>query len=243
FKLQWPTDFSGFTEVWLIGGDGTLNYLINAYPDVQLPLALFKGGSGNDFHWLLYDQVSLLQQVEKVLRATPRRMDAGICNGRLFLNGVGIGFDGAIVKDLDGKEKWLGRGTYFFPLLKYILTYKECSYAIILREKRIEESCFMISIANGKRYGGGFLVAPHAVPHDQLLDVTIIKRIAVHNRLRYLPVVKQGKYLHLPFVQVLQTQSIIIEANNRVPAHVDGEFFRAETFFVKLLPERFSFLW
>ncbi|MBD0284653.1 MAG: hypothetical protein ICV79_04425, partial [Flavisolibacter sp.] len=147
------------------------------------------------------------------------------------------------VKDLYGKNKGWGKATYLLSVLKHIVTYKECNYTIILGEERIQESCFLISIANGKRYGGGFMIAPHAIPYDGLLDIIIIERIAVHKRLRYLPVVKQGKYLHLPFVQVLQTQSIIIEANKRVPAHVDGEFFGAETFFIKLLPERFSFLW
>ena len=44
--------FDGFTEVWIIGGDGTINWFINQYSEIQLPLALFGGGAGNDFHWM-----------------------------------------------------------------------------------------------------------------------------------------------------------------------------------------------
>ncbi|MEY2918283.1 MAG: hypothetical protein RIS73_1997, partial [Bacteroidota bacterium] len=54
FQELWPTDFGGFTDVFIVGGDGTLNYFINHYPEIKLPLVIFKGGTGNDFHWLLY---------------------------------------------------------------------------------------------------------------------------------------------------------------------------------------------
>lgn len=54
FKAIWPPDFNGFTDIWLVGGDGTLNYFVNNYQEIVLPLVIFKGGSGNDFHWMLY---------------------------------------------------------------------------------------------------------------------------------------------------------------------------------------------
>ena len=54
FQLEWPKHFDGFSDIWIIGGDGTLNYFINKYPDCQLPLAMFKCGTGNDFAWKLY---------------------------------------------------------------------------------------------------------------------------------------------------------------------------------------------
>jgi diacylglycerol kinase family enzyme len=103
FTSAWPETFDGFTEVWIIGGDGTVNWFVNQYSSVQLPLAVFAGGSGNDFHWMLYGEQRTEQQVEHVLQAEPQFIDAGICNERFFLNGVGIGFDGAIVHDLLGK--------------------------------------------------------------------------------------------------------------------------------------------
>jgi diacylglycerol kinase family enzyme len=53
FKDDWPSAFNDFTDVWIVGGDGTLNYFINHYPEIELPLVIFGGGTGNDFHWLL----------------------------------------------------------------------------------------------------------------------------------------------------------------------------------------------
>src|SRR3954451_9194665 len=88
FTEVWPQTWNGITEAWIIGGDGTINHFINQYPDLQLPLSVFAGGSGNDFHWMIYGNISTEQQVELVLDASPRFVDGGVCNGKLFLNGV-----------------------------------------------------------------------------------------------------------------------------------------------------------
>ncbi|HVG15788.1 MAG TPA: diacylglycerol kinase family protein, partial [Chitinophagaceae bacterium] len=113
FTSHWPSEWTDFTEAWIVGGDGTLNYFINHYPQFHLPIAIFKGGTGNDFQWMLYGDISVKEQVERVLQAVPREVDAGYCNNHLFLNGVGIGFDGKVVQDLLGKKKWNARVSYY----------------------------------------------------------------------------------------------------------------------------------
>src|SRR5215217_6532427 len=67
FTAYWPQYFGEMTEVWIVGGDGTLNYFINQYPDIKIPLSIFKGGTGNDFQELLYGTITLEEQIEKVL--------------------------------------------------------------------------------------------------------------------------------------------------------------------------------
>src|SRR5580693_6828514 len=54
-----PGDFDQFSSVWLVGGDGTLNFFINRFPDIRIPIAIFKGGTGNDFAWKLYGNRSI----------------------------------------------------------------------------------------------------------------------------------------------------------------------------------------
>src|SRR5688572_18653085 len=125
FTTYWPQVWDGITEVWIVGGDGTMNFFINHYPGIQLPLSIFPGGSGNDFHFMLYGDVSIEHQVELILDGSPQFVDAGNCNGKLFLNGVGIGFDGAIVKDLLGKKKLAGKASYLLSILKNILSFNE----------------------------------------------------------------------------------------------------------------------
>ena len=80
FSDIWPVSFEGFTDVWIIGGDGTLNYFINHYPSIRLPLVIFKGGTGNDFAWKLYGNCSVEEQFDLVLKAEPKAIDAASCN-------------------------------------------------------------------------------------------------------------------------------------------------------------------
>jgi diacylglycerol kinase (ATP) len=259
FTKQWPEEWEDITEIWIIGGDGTLNYFINLYPHIDLPLAIFAGGSGNDFHWMLYGKRSVEDQVEVLLEGTPKPVDAGMVNEKLFLNGVGIGFDGAIVKDLLGKRKREGKTSYFISLLKHVLFFREKHFTIIAGYEShaqggfvtsmvtgyqtISEDCFMISIANGQRYGGGFRVSPKANVSDGLLDLNIILKISPLRRLRYLQVVEKGEHLEKSFNQHRQGLTFQITTSRPVHAHMDGEYFLEKEFRIEVLPKRFSFIY
>ena len=243
FTTYWPQVWDQFSEAWIIGGDGTLNYFINQHPNFQLPIAIFKGGSGNDFNWALYGDVTLEQQIEKVLHASPQWVDAGTCNGRLFMNGIGIGFDGAIVKELLGRKKVAGKTSYFLTVLKNIFNYKEGDVTIQINGQTFNEELFMVSIANGQRYGGGFKVAPKASITDGQLDINIISKIAPVKRMFYLPVIEKGEHLDLPFIKEYKSDKVTIASNSILPAHADGEYFEASSFAIECLPKQFSFLW
>lgn len=243
FIEKWPERFDDFTEVWIIGGDGTINFFVNQYPNLQLPLAVFSGGSGNDFHWMLYDDKNVEQQVEQVLQGSVHLIDAGVCNGKLFLNGVGIGFDGAIVHDLLGKKKLAGKASYLLSILKNIVGYHEKPCLVQMPGETIKQDCFMISVANGKRYGGGFHVAPNAEISDALLDVNIVGKISPLKRVKYLPVIEKGEHLDLDFIKYRQTKKIIIRSSTKLHAHLDGEYLSENFFEIEVLPKRFSFIY
>lgn len=242
FSSHWPAEWNDITEAWIFGGDGTLNCFINQYPHIHLPLSIFAGGTGNDFHWMLYGACTAEQQVERLLEAKPFLVDAGSCNDRLFLNGVGIGFDGAIVKDLQGKKKLAGKASYLLSILKHILGYHEKPFVLAMPGETISQDCFMVSVANAMRYGGGFKVAPRALLNDGLLDVNIIGRISPLQRMKYLPVIEKGEHLDISFVKYRQVRGITITSPVSIHAHMDGEYFLEKKFSISLLPERFSFL-
>lgn len=243
FTAQWPQLWNNITKVWIVGGDGTLNYFINQYPEINIPLSIFKGGTGNDFQELLYGNITLEKQMEKVLNGSPHLVDAGICNKKLFINGVGIGFDGAIVKDLLSKKKSNGKSAYLISILKNIFRYKEKKCFIKFGHYEISQYCFMINAANGKAYGGGFKVAPKASIEDGLLDLNIVGEIPPLKRLYYIPVIEKGGHLKLAFIQYHQTNRVEIISPELLHAHVDGEYFSANRFIIECLPKRFSFLW
>lgn len=243
YLKHWPAEWIDFTDAWIIGGDGTLNYFINHYLQFHLPIAIFKGGTGNDFQWLLYGDISVKEQVEKVLNATPKPVDAGYCNNHLFLNGVGIGFDGKIVQDLLGQKKWSGKLSYYKVVLQNIFFFKEFLCTVSNETFNWGKKCLMISIANGRRYGGGFTINPGGLIDDGLLDVNIIGHVSPLLRFRYLPMIEKGTHVNLPMITYVKTGAIHIKAAKILPAHVDGEYFDASEFVIECLPAKFSFLY
>lgn len=241
FTATWPQHWTDLTEAWIVGGDGTLNYFINHYPQFDLPMAIFKGGTGNDFHWLLYGDISVEQQVELVSTATPKPVDAGLCNTRLFINGVGIGFDGKVVQDLRNHKK--GKASYLLTILKNIFGFREFLCSVNTENFHWGRKCFMISVANGRRYGGNFQVTPQSLFNDGLLDTNVVGKIHPLSRLKYLPVIKKGKHLNLPFITYVKSALVMVKALKELPAHADGEYFSATEFNIECLPARFLFLY
>lgn len=241
---EWSQAICEFDQVWIVGGDGTMNYFVNQFNDIKKPLAIFNGGTGNDFYSLLYGKISLEDQISKVLNATPKPIDAGICNDRYFLNGVGLGFEGAVAKSMTGTKKFQGKISFLIHILKHIISYKEHAYSIKTDNQEIEQTCLMISIANGTRYAGGFYIAPLADPQDGLFDTIIVQKLSIFQRLRYLPVIEKGKHLSLPVISYSKTKKIIVSSKDSIiQAHLDGEYLEAAELVIEVLPTHFNFIY
>jgi len=237
FKEAWPINFNGFSDIWIVGGDGTLNYFVNHYREIKLPLVIFNGGTGNDFHWLLYGKISLDQQVQLVLSAAPKPIDVGRCNDKYFINGVGIGFEGEVAKSLTGKKKKPGKASFMAMILRKIFSYRSATYRITLDDKAIGEKKYLIiDVSNGSRAGGGFHIAPEAKADDGLFDVVLIDALHSLKRLRWLPVIEKGKHLALSFIYHTRAKNVIIESYELILFHLDGEYYESNKLEIKMIP-------
>ena len=235
FKGSWPQSLEGFTDIFIVGGDGTLNYFVNHYPGIQLPLVIFNGGTGNDFHWLLYGKQTLQEQLQLALHTTPRPIDLGKCNEKYFINGVGIGFEGEVARALKGKKKLPGKTSFLITILKKIFTYRSRSYTISLENQTITGKKLLVDISNGKRAGGGFYIAPTASADDGLFDVVIANALNAFQRMYYLPIIEKGKHLQLPFIKHLQSGKIFIESSLPIQFHLDGEYDEATRLDIEMM--------
>ncbi len=241
FIDQWPGSFEGFTDVWIIGGDGTMNYFMNHYPSIDIPLAIFKGGTGNDFAWKLYGDCSAEEQFDIVLQSCPQLVDAASCNDELFINGVGIGFDGEVLQSMKTIRLVGGHIGYYLVVLKEILSFRESSFKISGDQFRADEKFLLVMINNSSRTGGGFHVSPKARVNDELLDLVLVKPLSVLQRFFYLPKIEKGKHLHFPFVQHITGTDFVIECDKELPAQLDGELIRAKRFVLSIKKKQFLF--
>jgi YegS/Rv2252/BmrU family lipid kinase len=242
FITDWPADLTRFSDVWIVGGDGTINYFFNKYPGIRSPLVVFNGGTGNDVHAVLYKDKTFEEQLEVALTANPKPVDAGKCNERYFLNGVGIGFEGSVAKSLTGKRKKRpGKAAFMGTILQKVFFYNSKKYKAVANEYTMEGERLLISVMNGHRAGGGFHIAPSSAIDDGLLDVVIVDKLNPLRRLRWLPVIEKGKHLGLSFIKHFKTKKIIITSDDLMDTHLDGEYYSAKRLEIEMLPAKYLF--
>ncbi len=238
FKDGLPESLTGFTDLIIMGGDGTIHQTINHFKDIAIPIIILPTGTGNDFSWKLSGKKDSMDILKGAIHKIPVPVDAGICNGRIFLNGVGIGFDGEVVRQL-GAKKSLGFLSYLIAVLKTIFWYKESLITIESNEIQKENRYLMISVANGSRYGGGFMVAPNAIITDGLLDLVMVEALHVLQRLRYLPLMKKGGHVSKPFATCHAVKNVTITSKKTLPAHLDGEVLLSNHFEISILKGKY----
>jgi YegS/Rv2252/BmrU family lipid kinase len=241
FKNDWPENFNDFSDIWIMGGDGSINYFINRFPECKKPIALFQTGTGNDFSWKLYGDLSNEAIFEKVLQSDPKPVDVGKCNNTLFINSFGIGFDGEILESMSTIRILGGPVGYMVAVILKIFSYKESVCKVTCGEEQWHEKFLLLIINNSSRAGGGFKITPNAQINDGLLDLCLCKKLSLWQRLRYLPVLKSGKHLGLPFVTLRKGKSFQIIAEKEMPIQVDGELKSAKNVQVEVLPNHFYF--
>ncbi len=241
FTSSWPEDLEAFSDVWLIGGDGTIHYFINHYQNCGKPIALFKGGTGNDFAWKLYGDQSLEDHFKQVMNAIPKKIDAGKFNDTLFINCLGVGFDGEIVRSMKAIRLLGGHLGYLLAVVIKIFSFREYFFSISTKNNTWEEAFLLVMVVNSSRAGGGFNIAPDAMIDDGKLDMVLCKKLPVLKRLKYLPVIKKGKHMHMPFVTHSMGTSFSINTEKEMDIQADGDLYTAKDLKVEVLPAKFLF--
>jgi len=243
YDLEWPSDaeLNQYSDAWVIGGDGTINYFINKYPNCKIPITLFCGGTGNDFAWKLYGDVKIEQQLATILTATPKPIDAAKVNGKLYINCLGVGFDGEILQSMKSIRFIGGHYGYLLAVIFKIFFFKEQKIQIQMGNETWNEKFLLALIVNSSRAGGGFFIAPPAALNDGLLNMVLSKKISILKRLWYLPVIQKGKHLHLPFIIHRLVEKITIKCEKELPIQVDGELLYAKDIQIEVLPSLFLF--
>lgn len=232
---------SKFSDLLVIGGDGTMNYTLNHFKTIDIPITLIAAGSGNDFAKMLYGKSSLDEMISKLLGNNITKIDAGICNEKYFINGVGAGFDALVAKKLLHKKFLSGHFAYLAAVIQLLFSYKSLNVEIVSDELNYKGKMFMICIANSKTEGGGFMVAPDAKLDDGFFDAVLVKPISILTRLMHLPTIEKGKHLGLSFINYKKIKTISIESDSLIPVHLEGEYLESKKITIEMLAAKFLF--
>lgn len=231
-----PPASTRYDRLLIFGGDGTLHRILNYWGIPDKPVALISAGSGNDFSRITTGTRSWKEQVKLAVEGEVKQIDLGLCNGIYFATGVGIGFDGKVAQMLNRNSKAKGFTAYMMAVIYQIFLYREKWVKITTTDLSMETMSFMLTIGNTSDFGGGFKVTPQALPNDGVLEVCLIKKVNLFQRLLHLDAVTKGKHMHLPFVEPFSGKKFRIEAKQELPCHMDGECYSWNKFNVEVLP-------
>lgn len=225
-----------FTDIVVLGGDGTLNYVVNELDGRAFPISIISNGTGNDSVKSLHGELDFDKQVAIAIHGKISKFDLGICNGRYFVNGFGIGFDGQVVKEMLGRNrKKGGHLDYLLTVLRIVSGFKEKKLRFSMDGEEFERTILLLTISNGTTFGGGFVINPFARADDGLLDVCILKEISPLCRFWHLPKLRTGAHHKLKACEFYRAKQISIMPANDLVAHLDGEYIGNSPFEIAVL--------
>ena len=226
----------GYDVVVATGGDGTANEVLNGLMLAKkagfvAAMGVLPVGQGNDFAFSIGIPLELEDACKNLASTYRRLIDVGHIvggrrpEGRYFGNGVGIGFDAVVGFEALKLKRLHGFPAYLVAALKTIFVFfKAPRVRIDFDDESLTLPALMVSIMNGRRMGGGFMMAPHGDPLDGFLDLCIAEQVSKLKIFALILRFMNGDQGDHPAVQFQRAKRVKITAlEGYLPAHADGE--------------------
>lgn len=211
--------------IYSVGGDGTLNEVLNGIMGSKNMLGVLPAGSGNDFY----------RTLEKIDDEMPL-IDVGEVNGKYFINVVSIGIDAEIgdnakyMKKIKIPRTQIYNASIVYTFFKY--KFKDIDFEI--DNTKGNAKCTILTVCNGNMYGGGYKIAPEASLTDGYFDVYIIKKISKARIPFLIGLLKKGTHGKDKAVDMVKANKIKFKCDNKLVCGYDGETLIDNKFKIKL---------
>lgn len=245
----------GYKVIISVGGDGTINEVVNGlYVTGSLndvAMGIIGTGTGGDYIRTLGIPRNYLQACERLLHPTKMVVDLGLVEHtiagepkkRLFANFAGLGFDAEVVKATTIRFKSLGSvASYLMGLLTTLVSYRNREISVKLDGKPENRKICTIIMSIGKYGGGSMFIAPDADPRDGLFDVVSIGDVSKPDLLYSLPRVYRGTHLTHPKITLNRAKTVEIESKVAIALQADGELLGQAPARFNILPAALNLL-
>ena len=230
-KTDYPEFFAKLKdddEVVLIGGDGTINYLINHVDTSKLKnnVYLYGNGTGNDF---LND---INEEPGKEILLNPYLVNLPVArvNGKeyKYINNMSFGIDGYCCEEADRikAKKPNKKINYTAIAIKGLLyAFKPRHAWIEVDGKEYEfDNCWLAPAMKGRYCGGGMMLAPGQDRNSDLLTVIVYMSPSKIKSLKNFPLIFEGKHVALTdMVKVIPGKKIHVRFSEPCAVQIDGE--------------------
>lgn len=230
--------------LYAVGGDGTAYEVLNGINE-HVPMGIIPAGTGNDFHRMVaVKEKDLKKLIEDTVNGKTVYVDYGLADSRRFLNCFAVGLDGDVnqlAEDLGKKLPIPRKMVYIISALIRVLRPKRVDLDITFDGQQIKQKSLLITIMNGKWYGGGFYASPDASIVDGKLDFCLVKDTTFLRMLQLLPKYYVGKHLNEKEVTIGQAEMITIKANRLTAISCDGETNKQDQVSIRIMKKALAF--
>lgn len=251
----------GFTKIIVVGGDGTLNEVVNGifkqsrYKTSEISIGMITVGTGNDWARMYEVPESYKKQVKLITKGHTFLQDVGQVQylystdieKRYFINIAGMGYD-ALVAQKTNMMKEKGKGgpiAYLVNLISGLFQYKSINLDIeIDGDKVFSGKVFTMSIGICKYNGGGMMQLPHAVADDGLFDIMIIRKTNKYRIVTNIKNLYDGSFVTMPEVSYFTGKSVIVTAksSNKLYLETDGESLGHSPLQFEIIPKAITLI-
>ncbi len=248
---------SGYHRVVCVGGDGTVNEVVNGAMsgDQARPLpeiGMIPSGTGSD----LARTVGIPHSIEGACRrlASPRTTicDLGVVfytgkegqEQRYFVNAAGLGYDAEVVRRRNGFNRYVrGTAPYVASLAATLLRYHNKDSVVTVDGASDTRRIMALVVGIGQYFGGGMRVAPNALLDDGFFDVVTIGDIGRIELLYNLPAVYRGTHLRNPKVKSERARTVRVESDQGLMLQADGDLLGEVPAQFQILPRSLTILY
>ncbi|MBQ6559266.1 MAG: hypothetical protein IJL85_00360 [Erysipelotrichaceae bacterium] len=216
--------------VTALGGDGSVNRILNNIVDTKNILSYIPIGTGNDFY----------RGNLEVLENGIHDVDLIRINDTWCINIACFGIDADIAND----DRFIHNKLipesmrYNAAVVYHFLTYNGRRMKISCNDEVYDRDYTTVVVANSRYYGSGYKVSPFSEIDDGMMEVYLVDRLNKANMAKVILSMKDASHLKNPAVKALQTDRLVISADTPFTANIDGELLTADRFEIQIIPKK-----
>lgn len=212
--------------IFSVGGDGTMNEVLNGLVGTKNMFGIIPLGSGNDFVRTL-----------KTINEKEVLSDVGVINDKYFLNVLCMGIDsfsGYIAEKF--KNKKIPRSQIYNAALVYsYFKYKPIPMEFTYNGKTYNDKFMLLAICNGKYYGNGYMVSPQSKIDSGYFDVYYVNETIKPLLLGLIPKMRKGTHLNSRFFKADTSKTLHLKSEQDLICNIDGELLIGREFDISII--------
>ena len=230
------------------GGDGTVNEVANGIIGYDnAAMSVIPIGTGNDFLKNFGSDMEKFRDAENLWNGPQFPIDAIQVNDRIALTIACSGIDARVAKDvhkfsespiLDGKSSYIAS-----LLVNFLFKGIGSHWTVELDGETIEDDFSLVSVCNGRYYGGGFMPVAEARMDDGVLNTLVVKKVSRGAFIKFVGPYSKGQYYKFPHVARCVAPKVVRIRSEKpdIVTCLDGECITSDDVTIRLSDKRLNF--